>query len=55
MLKVFAGKTRLVFFARRMTAEAGTQRINHDEDKRVSWKKITSVRFIGCNVSVEAL
>lgn len=39
MLKVFAGKTRLVFFARRMTAEAGTQRINHDEDKRVSWKK----------------
>lgn len=32
MLKVFADKTRLVFFARgRMTAEAGTQRINHDE------------------------
>jgi len=54
MLKVLADKTRLVFFARgRMTAEAGTQRINHDENERVSRrKKIASVRFIGCNVSV---
>jgi len=32
ILKVFAGKTRLVFFARQ--PEAGTQRINHDEDDR---------------------
>jgi len=32
ILKVFAGKTRLVFFARQ--PEVGTQRINHDEDDR---------------------
>lgn len=40
MLKVLADKTRLVFFARgRMTAETGTQRINHDENERVSRRK----------------
>ncbi|TGZ47159.1 Uncharacterized protein DBV15_06094 [Temnothorax longispinosus] len=33
VLKVFTGKTRLVFFAR-AAAQAGTQRINHDEDDR---------------------